>query len=192
CDFCLWPDKPEPGAFTLPMGGAHKGTTVPMLSRWRMHEQHSGLPGLAQMQYVFLELPKYTAGAHPTDLVNKWALFFRDAENFDMIPPELDEDPFREAFEIARIVELSDAEYAFYEGQKMKEQDNRGMLVKAREEGEEEGRRQEKEARVAAERRAEEADEARQQEAEARVTVEAELREAMAEIRRLKGTSPND
>ncbi|MCP4490359.1 MAG: Rpn family recombination-promoting nuclease/putative transposase, partial [Gammaproteobacteria bacterium] len=153
CDFCLWPDKPEPGAFTLPMGGAHKGTTVPMLSRWRMHEQHSGLPGLAQMQYVFLELPKYTAGAHPTDLVNKWALFFRDAENFDMIPPELDEDPLREAFEFARIVELSDAEYAFYEGQKMKEQDNRGMLVKAREEGEEGGRRQEKEARVAAERR---------------------------------------
>ena len=113
------------------------------------------------------------------------ALFFRDAENFDVIPPELDEDPFREAFEIARIVQLSDAEYELYEGQKMKEQDERGMLVKAREEGEEEGRRQEREARVAAERRAEEA-------AEARATAEAQLREAMAEIQRLKDTSPND
>ncbi len=192
CDFCLWPDKPEPGAFTLPLGGATGGDAVPMLSRWRMHEQHSGLPGLPQVQYVFLELPKYRAGAHPTELVDKWALFFRDAENFDVIPPELDQAPFREAFEIARIVELSDAEYEFYEGQKMKEQDDRGMLVKAREEGMEEGRAEEMASRVAAERRAEEADEARHQADEAREAAEAELREAMAEIRRLKGTSPND
>ncbi len=100
--------------------------------------------------------------------------------------------PFREAFEIARIVELSDAEYEFYEGQKMKEQDDRGMLVKAREEGMEEGRAEEMASRVAAERRAEEADEARRQETGARESAEAKLREAMAEIRRLKDTSPND
>jgi predicted transposase/invertase (TIGR01784 family) len=141
CDFSLWPDVPEPGAFTLPMGGAPKGGTVPMLSRWRMHEQHTGLAGLPQVQYVFLELPKYTAGPHPTGLVDKWALFFRDAENLDVIPPELDEEPFRAAFEIARIAQLSEAEYDFYENQKMKEQDNRGMLVKAREKGQEENQR---------------------------------------------------
>ena len=135
CDFCLWPDAPEPGAFTLPIGGSTGDRTVPMLSRWKMHEQHTGIPGLAQVQYVFLELPKYTAGSHPTELVDKWALFFRDAENLDVIPKELDEEPFREAFEIARIAELSEAEYDFYEQQKMKEQDGRGMLVKAREEG---------------------------------------------------------
>ncbi len=80
------------------------------------------------------------------------------------------------------------------------------MLVKAHEEGMEEGRAVEREARVAAERRAEEEAEAhrqeaearrldaeaRRQEAEARETAEAELREAMAEIQRLKGTSPSD
>ncbi len=83
-----------------------------------MHEQHSGFPrrgtsdgfpGLPQVQHGFLELPKYTAGAHPTELVDKWALFFRDAEDFDVIPPELDEDPLREAFEIARLAELREA-----------------------------------------------------------------------------------
>lgn len=140
CDFCLWPDSPEPGAFTLPVGGAPEEGTVPMLSRWRMQEQHSGTLGLPQVQYVFLELPKYTAGLHPVDLVDKWALFFRDAENLDVIPPELDEDPFREAFEIARIAQLSEAEYEVYEKQKMAEQDGRGMLIKAREEGHAEGR----------------------------------------------------
>ena len=140
CDFCLWPDSPEPDAFTLPVGGAPEAGTVPMLSRWKMQEQHSGTLGLPQIQYVFLELPKYAAGPHPVDLVDKWALFFRDAENLDVIPPELDEEPFREAFEIARIAQLSEAEYEFYERQKMAEQDGRGMLIKAREEGREEGR----------------------------------------------------
>lgn len=135
CDFCLWPEAPEPGAFTLPIGGAPKDGAVPMLSRWRMQEQHTGTPGLPQIQYVFLELPKYAAGPHPSDLVDKWALFFRDAENFDVIPPELDEEPFREAFEIARIAQLDEAEYEYYEKQKMVEQDGRGMLIKAREEG---------------------------------------------------------
>ncbi len=45
-----------------------------MLSRWKMHEQHTGVAGLAQVQYVFLELPKYTAGSHPTDLVVRVAV----------------------------------------------------------------------------------------------------------------------
>ena len=57
-----------------------------MLSRWRMQEQHTGVPGLPQVQYVFLELPKYAAGPHPSDLVDKWALFFREAENLDGDP----------------------------------------------------------------------------------------------------------
>jgi len=139
CDFCLWPGSPEPEAFTLPVGGRPAEGNVPMLSRWRMQEQHSGTLGLSQVQYVFLELPKYAAGPHPVDLVDKWALFFRDAENLDVIPPELDEEPFREAFEIARIAQLSEADYEYYEKQKMAEQDGRGMLIKAHEEGHAEG-----------------------------------------------------
>ncbi len=54
CDFCLW-DEP----------GEDDEAAVPMLSRWRMQEQHSSRPGLPQVQYVFLELPKYQGGEHP-------------------------------------------------------------------------------------------------------------------------------
>ena len=43
CNFELWPETPE-------------GPTVPMLSRWRMQEQHTGIEGLEQIQYAFLEL----------------------------------------------------------------------------------------------------------------------------------------
>ncbi len=129
CDFSLWPDPPAP-----------KAPAVPMLSRWRMQEQHTGIAGLPQVQYVFLELPKYAAGSHPTELVDKWALFFREAENLEVIPPELDEEPFREAFEIARMVQLSEAEYEAYEQSKMAEQDARGALGLARAEGEARGK----------------------------------------------------
>ncbi len=129
CDFSLWPDPPAADA-----------PAVPMLSRWRMQEQHTGIPGLPQVQYVFLELAKYAAGPHPSELVDKWALFFREAENLEVIPPELDVEPFREAFEIARTAQLSEAEYEAYEQAKMAEQDARGALGLAGEQGEARGR----------------------------------------------------
>ena len=127
CDFMLWPDT-------------SREPSVPMLSRWHMQEQHTQVKGLPQIQYVFLELPKYKAGAHPTTLVDKWALFFKEAENLDVVPPELDCEPFREAFDIVRMAELTDDEYDFYEKTKMAEQDARGALELAAAEGREEGR----------------------------------------------------
>jgi predicted transposase/invertase (TIGR01784 family) len=128
CDFELWPEPTEPGA-----------PAVPMLSRWRMQEQHTGAKRLGQVQYVFLELPKYEGGPHPRSFLDKWAYFFREAENLDVIPPELDEAPFREAFEVARMAGMTDAEYEAYERAKMAEQDARGALEKAEEKGEARG-----------------------------------------------------
>jgi predicted transposase/invertase (TIGR01784 family) len=124
CDFELW-SKPS----------SLDGPPVPMLSRWRMQEQHTGANGLGQIQYVFLELPKYDGGPHPRTVLDKWAYFFREAENLDVIPPELDEAPFREALEVARMAGMSEAEYEAYERTKMAEQDARGALEKARELG---------------------------------------------------------
>ena len=129
CDFSLWPEPPEPGQ-----------PSVPMLSRWRMQEQHSSVRGPAQVQYVFLELPKYTAGEHPEAVLDKWARFFREAENLEVIPPELDEGPFREAFEVARMAQFTEFELETYNRAKIAEQDARGALTKARQEGREEGR----------------------------------------------------
>ena len=54
CNFNLWPDRDPEGRFK-----------VPMLSRWRMQEQHSGEPGLPQVQFAFLELSKYAVGDAP-------------------------------------------------------------------------------------------------------------------------------
>jgi len=128
CNFNLWPERDE-----------HRGLKVPMLSRWRMQEQHSGETGLPQVQYVFLELPKYAAGDAPETLIDKWAYFFREAKNLNVIPPALSEGPFRDALEVARTATFSPEEWEAYERAKMAEQDARGALTVARREGVAEG-----------------------------------------------------
>jgi predicted transposase/invertase (TIGR01784 family) len=128
CDFKLWPTKIK-----------GQGFKVPMLSRWRMQEQKSGHKGLKQIQYVFVELPKYGAGKAPETLIDKWAYFFREAKNLEVIPPALSEGPFREALEIARRSSFTEAEWEEYERAKMAEQDERGAISLARQEGSKEG-----------------------------------------------------
>jgi predicted transposase/invertase (TIGR01784 family) len=128
CNFNLWSDKDEQGH-----------SKVPMLSRWRMQEQHSGERGLSQVQYTFLELPKYAAGDAPETLIDKWAYFFREAKNLNVVPPVLSEGPFRDALEIARMATFSAEEWEAYDRAKMAEQDARGALVVAHREGVEEG-----------------------------------------------------
>lgn len=121
CNFKLWSEKNDEGRFR-----------VPMLSRWRMQEQHSGERGLSQVQYVFLELPKYSAGNSPQTLVDKWAYFFREARNLDVVPPPLSEEPFRGALEVTRTASFTSAEWDAYERAKIAEQDARGALSIAR------------------------------------------------------------
>lgn len=125
CDFELWPDPPESG-----------GPPVPMLSHWRMQEQHSGVAGLDQVQYVFLELPKYAAGEAPESVVDLWAYFFREAENLELVPPALDRSPFRDALEVARTSHFTPEEWDAYDRAKMAEQDARGALSLAQRQGE--------------------------------------------------------
>ena len=128
CNFNLWPEKHEDGRFK-----------VPMLSRWRMQEQHSGEKGMPQVQYAFLELPKYDVGDNPETLVDKWAYLFREAKNLNVVPKALSEGPFRDALEIARTATFDPEEWEAYERAKMAEQDARGALTVAHEEGHKSG-----------------------------------------------------
>lgn len=131
CDFLLWPVPP-------PQGDA----PVPMLSRWRMQEQHGGALGLSHVQYVFLELPKYRSGDDPRGTIDRWAYFFREAENLEVVPPALSQPPFREALEVARMAGFSSGELDLYDRAKIAEQDARGALSLAERLGREEGLRE--------------------------------------------------
>jgi predicted transposase/invertase (TIGR01784 family) len=130
CNFKLWPNKLKSG-----------GYKVPLLSRWRMQEQHSRKVGLPQVQYTFLELPKYAGGDDPQTMIDKWAYFFREAKNLNVVPPALSEGPFREALDVARTASFTPAEWEAYDRAKMAEQDARGALTVAHEEGKLEGKR---------------------------------------------------
>ncbi|HBL27545.1 MAG TPA: hypothetical protein DD490_11975, partial [Acidobacteria bacterium] len=99
------------------------GAPVPMLSRWRMQEQHHGALGLSQVQYVFLELPKYAAGDDPQGTIDRWAFFFREAENLDVVPPALAQVPYSQALEVARMAGFSVEELDLYDRAKIAEQD---------------------------------------------------------------------
>ncbi|MFY0563456.1 Rpn family recombination-promoting nuclease/putative transposase [Archangium lansingense] len=127
CDFELWPQREAPG--------------VPMLSRWRMQEQHGGSRGLGQLQFVFLELPKYDGSRPPSTVVEKWAYFFREASNLEMVPEVLAERPFKDALDAARVARFTDEEWDAYVRAGMALQDERGALSLARKEGKQEGLR---------------------------------------------------
>ena len=129
CNFKLWPNKLKSG-----------GYKVPMLSRWRMQEQHSRKVGLPQVQYAFLELPKYAGRDDPQTMIDKWAYFFRETKNLSVVPPALSEGPFREALDVARAASFSPQEWEAYERAKMAEQDARGALSLARKEAHDEGK----------------------------------------------------
>ncbi len=128
CNFKLWPEQDATGHFL-----------VPMLSRWRMQEQHAGAGGLGQVQYAFLELPKYAAGTAPESLSDRWAYFFREAMNLDGVPQALSHEPFVGALEVARTATFTPGEWDAYERGKMAEQDARGAITVAIQEGEARG-----------------------------------------------------
>jgi predicted transposase/invertase (TIGR01784 family) len=129
CDFELWPRREAPH--------------VPMLSRWRMQEQESGVLGLPHLQFVFLELPKYAGGHEPVTLVDKWAYFFREAGNLMAIPEALRHPPLLDALEGARTARFSREEWDAYIAAGMAIQNERGALSVAHREGRTEGRTEE-------------------------------------------------
>jgi predicted transposase/invertase (TIGR01784 family) len=121
CDFELWPDT--------------EGRRVPMLSRWRMTEQQTGAKELGQIQLVFLELPKYDASRPPHTMVEKWAYFFREADNLVVVPEVLAEHPFIDALDAARTAAFTASEWDAYILAGIAIQNERGALSVAEKRG---------------------------------------------------------
>jgi len=128
CDFELWPDT--------------EGRRLPMRTRWRMTEQAIGAKELGQIQLVFLELPKFDTSQPPRTMVEKWAYFFREADNLTMVPEVLAEHPFIAALDAARTAGFTAAEWDAYILAGIAIQNERGALSVAEKRGQEAGLRQ--------------------------------------------------
>ena len=131
CDFQLWPEQE---------GEIH----VPLVSRWRMREEHGGRMGLSQVQYVFVELPKFAMSAVPATAIEQWAYFFRHAQELKAVPTVLTNEGPLAALDVAKTTRFTESEWDQYDRALMAEQDARGALSLAqrvaRAEGREEGR----------------------------------------------------
>lgn len=138
CDFELWPRSADGAGGPATSGGS--GAAVPMLSRWSMMEHHTGARGLQQIQFVFLELPKLVTSRPPETIVEKWAYFFREAENLEVAPEVLAEPQFVKALDAARTAGFTVEEWDLYIRAGMAIQDERGALSVARNEGKQEGK----------------------------------------------------
>ncbi len=121
CDFELWPDT--------------EARRLPMLSRWRMTEQQTGAKELGQIQLVFLELPKYDTSRPPRTMVEKWAYFFREADNLTVVPEVLAEHPFIDALDAARTAGFTATEWEAYILAGIAIQNERGALAVAEKRG---------------------------------------------------------
>src|SRR5512140_3047354 len=127
CDFVLWGDT--------------ETRRVPMLSRCRMTEQQTGSTELGQIQLVFLELPKYDTSRPPRTMVEKWAYFFREADNLTVVPEVLAQHPFIDALDAARIAAFTASEWDAYILAGIAIQNERGALAVAEQRGEQRGLR---------------------------------------------------
>jgi len=127
CDFVLWPDNGD--------------RAIPMLSRWEMTERRTGARDLGQIQLVFLELPKFDSTRPPVSVVEKWAYFFREADNLSVVPEVLAAHPFVDALEAARTAGFTAAEWEAYILAGIALQNERGALSVAEKRGREQGLR---------------------------------------------------
>ena len=108
CDFELWSDT-EQQARGLP--------PVPMVSRWQLREEVSGVRGaghgMQQVTYAFLELPKLPSGP-PRTGAERWAWLLRNAPLLHDVPPEATEGPYRRALDLANESTFSFEEMEAY------------------------------------------------------------------------------
>ena len=112
------------------------------LSRHLVLNESTGQQELKDLEWTFLELPKMRQEAEElSDLAQKWAYFFKNAQSMGEIPESLAEEAaIVEAFELANRYSWSAEELEVHEYWSMREGIAQSALETARHEGEEKGR----------------------------------------------------
>jgi predicted transposase/invertase (TIGR01784 family) len=98
------------------------------------------------LELVFVELPKFHQNLDEIDnITDQWIYFLRYAQTLERIPTEMANVPaLEQAFAMANQANLTREELEELEHQVIFIQDQRGVITKARKQGREEGREQER------------------------------------------------
>jgi predicted transposase/invertase (TIGR01784 family) len=98
-------------------------------------ETHEHL--LQDVEFNFIELPKFNKELHELDtLTEKWIYFIKNAENLDVIPENVDDEGLKSAYQEANKHTWTPEELEAYDYSFMREEDERAKLDKAEQKGE--------------------------------------------------------
>ena len=116
--------------------------TAEYLSRHLILDAETHEHKLKDLEFSFIELPKFTKQEHElTTLTEKWIYFIKYARTLTAVPENMDSVPeIHKAFEIANQVNLTREELEDLEQREMFIYDQQGAIIKAVQEG----RREEK------------------------------------------------
>ncbi|BAZ17366.1 hypothetical protein NIES4071_92440 [Calothrix sp. NIES-4071] len=117
-----------------------------IISRYRLKEKDDLTDYSDDIELVFVELPKFTKELDDLETsVDKWLYFLKSANELETVPPKMGEVPaINHAFTVAEQSKLTKKELDALEKREMFLHDNRNAILKAKQEGEQKGRQEER------------------------------------------------
>jgi predicted transposase/invertase (TIGR01784 family) len=111
------------------------------ISRSQIRDVETGEQTVKDMEFNFIELPKFNLELHELKtLTEKWVYFIKNAENLDVVPENINDKGLKSAYEEANVQTWTQEELDAYEYAFMREEDERARLDKAKIKGKEEGK----------------------------------------------------
>lgn len=102
------------------------------ISRHRILDVETGERIMEDMEFNFIELPKFKLDKKEIKtLVEKWVFFIKEAETLEVIPENIDDPGLKAAFEEANIQTWSPEEVEAYDYAGMRETEEKLRLAKA-------------------------------------------------------------
>jgi len=106
------------------------------ISRSQIQDVETGEQTIKDMEFTFLELPKFNKELHELmSLTEKWVYFIKNAENLEVIPDNINDEGLKSAYEEANVQTWTQEELDAYEYAFMREEDEKARLDKAKKVG---------------------------------------------------------
>jgi len=116
-----------------------------VLSRHLILNSETGQHDLKDLEFNFIELPKFTKSeSELATVADKWIYFIQQADNLDHVPENANTPALQEAYEVAAQHTWTREELDIYEAQEFKIAVNQNVIETARMDGIEQGRLDEK------------------------------------------------
>jgi predicted transposase/invertase (TIGR01784 family) len=102
------------------------------ISRSQIRDVETGERTIKDMEFNFIELPKFKLELHELKtLTEKWVYFIKNAENLEVVPDNINDEGLKSAYEEANVQTWTQEELDAYEYAFMREEDERARLDKA-------------------------------------------------------------